>query len=117
MNTYTSDFDWFEQKGKVYSKFDEYSRFTKYANLHLGRAYEVMTPREYCELMEQVLLQDEKYTKPNFTSDIKGSVLPKMVASGFDALVDAFSVVRNEHILNIFNSNTNKVEEFNENNV
>lgn len=38
-----------------------------------------------------------------------------MVASGFDALVDAFSVVQNEHILNIFNSDTNEVEEFVEN--
>lgn len=27
------------------------SHFTKYVNLHLGRAYEVMTPREYCEMM------------------------------------------------------------------
>ena len=113
MNTYTSDFDWFEQKGKVYSKFDEYSRFTRYTNLHLGRAYEVMSGKEYCELMGQTSV-DGKYTKPNFVSDMRGSVLPRMVASGFDALVDAFSVVKNEHILNIFNSTTNKVEEFNE---
>lgn len=54
VTAYTSDFDWFEQKGKVYSSFDGYSRFTRYTNLHLGRAYEVMSGREYCELMKIV---------------------------------------------------------------
>ena len=112
----SGDFAWFEQKGKVYSDFDGYTRFTRYTNLHLGRAYEVMTPREYCELMEQVLPQDGKYIKPDFTPDMRAEVLSRMVDGGFDALVDAFSVVQNEHILNIFNSNTNEVEEFDEDN-
>lgn len=40
------DFDWFFQPGKVYSDKSK-SLFTKYANLHLGRAYELMSARDY----------------------------------------------------------------------
>ena len=42
-------FSWFYQKGKVYSDPSK-SMFTKYVNLHLGRAYEVMSAKDYCEL-------------------------------------------------------------------
>ena len=45
-----SEFSWFYQKGKVYSDSSK-SMFTKYVNLHLGRAYEVMSAKDYCELM------------------------------------------------------------------
>lgn len=47
------DYMWFKQPGKVYShwdKWDESNKYTKYVNLHLGRAYEVMTGKEYYEL-------------------------------------------------------------------
>lgn len=39
-----------------------------------------------------------------------------MVESGFKTLVDAFAVVQNEHLFNVFNSKDNVVEEFNETN-
>ena len=39
-----------------------------------------------------------------------------MVGAGFDALEDAFSVIKNEHIFNIFNSSKNEIEEFNPSN-
>lgn len=58
------DFDWFFQKGNVYSDSDK-SKFSKYANLHLGRAWDVMSAREYHELSETSSSKtDTKYTKP-----------------------------------------------------
>ena len=47
------DYMWFKQPGKVYShwdKWDESNKYTKYVNLHLGRAYDVMSGREYFDL-------------------------------------------------------------------
>lgn len=35
-----------------------------------------------------------------------------MVRTGFETLVDAFAVVQNEHLFNVYNSNTKQVEEF-----
>lgn len=45
------DFDWFHQRGKVYSDRSK-SDFTKYANLHLGLAYELMSAKDYHFLAE-----------------------------------------------------------------
>ena len=45
------DFDWFHQRDKVYSDRSK-SAFTKYANLHLGLAYELMSARDYHFLVE-----------------------------------------------------------------
>lgn len=112
-----SDYEWFKQPGKVYaqhdSDFGEYSQFTKYVNLHLGRAYDVMSGKEYCELVDSIEEGQKTYLKPTF-SDVENKrvVLDKMVQSGFRALVDAFSVVQNEHLFNVYNSNSNQVEEF-----
>jgi hypothetical protein len=39
-----------------------------------------------------------------------------MLERGFKTLVDAFAVVQNEHLFNVFNSNGNVVEKFNEDN-
>ena len=41
----------------------------------------------------------------------------KMLISGCEALEDAFSVIRNEKLFNIFNSDSNEVEEFNPKNI
>ena len=43
-------------------------------------------------------------------------VLDRMMERGFKALLDAFAVVQNEHLFNVFNSNDDVVEEFNETN-
>ena len=96
--------------------------FTKYVNLHLGRAYDVMTGKEYCELSEIEGTIDAStgkvtYVKPKFSynsSPDRKTIKNKMVESGFKTLVDAFAVVQNEHLFNVFNSNDNAVEEFNE---
>lgn len=40
------DFDWFKQDGNVYSDSTK-SEFSKYVNLHLGLAYEKMSPKDY----------------------------------------------------------------------
>lgn len=40
------DFPWFYQPGKVYSDSDK-SVYSKYTNLHLGYAYERMSPEDY----------------------------------------------------------------------
>lgn len=47
------DFDWFHQIGKVYSDKGK-SPFTKYVNLHLGRAYDVMSAREWHYMIEHM---------------------------------------------------------------
>lgn len=44
------DYKWFAQNGKIYTHWDDKSLFTKYVNLHLGRAYDVMSGKEYYEL-------------------------------------------------------------------
>lgn len=59
------------------------------------------------------------YTKPKFSDvslDNRKTIKKKMVESGFKTLMDAFAVVQNEHLFNVFNSNRNVVEEFNETN-
>ena len=58
----TGDFAWFFQPGKVYSDSDK-SYFTKYTNLHLGMAYDVMTAKEYYELSGNGKSAN-KYEKP-----------------------------------------------------
>lgn len=92
------------------------SKFTKYANLHLGRAYEVMSAEDYCGLMEAPYAGE--YVKPNFVPDdpAQSGVLDKMIGAGMNALEDAFSVMRNEGLFNVFNSSTSQVEEFNPDN-
>lgn len=113
-----NDYEWFKQPGKIYTHWESMSQFTKYVNLHLGTAYDVMTGKEYCELTETSgSTQPDgsvKYTKPKFSSlgDGQRTVLDKMVQAGFKALVDAFSVVQNEHLFNVYNSATCVVEEF-----
>ena len=102
----SGDFDWFKQRGKVYSDSDK-SPWTKYVNLHLGRAYDVMTAKDYCELMK--LPVDGKYIKPAYDVNVK----EKMLEAGCKALEDAFSVMKAKNVFNIFNSDFNKIEAFN----
>lgn len=117
------DYMWFKQPGKVYShwdKWDESNKYTKYVNLHLGRAYDVMSGKEYFDLTTWGRT-GTNYTKPKFsdaslTNEMRKTIKNKMVKSGFKTLVDAFAVVQNEHLFNVFNSNDNVVEEFNETN-
>lgn len=114
------DFDWFKQKGKVYSDSSK-STYTKYTNLHLGASYNAMTPREYCQLMEIQPDQDEKtgdktYYKPGSLLHDKeehNEIKRKMVKQGCLALQDAFDVIRHKHLFNIYNPVDNKIEEFN----
>ena len=118
------DYEWFKQPGKVYANHSEadtdyprYSQFTKYVNLHLGRAYDAMQGKEYCELVGEEGTEDDSgnitYVKPVFSSVVdKRVLLDDMVEAGFKALVDAFAVVQNEHLFNVYNSNTQTVEEF-----
>ena len=118
-----SDYAWFKQPGKIYSHWDMWddgNKYSKYVNLHLGRAYEVMTGKEYYELTGEGKTVSEDgtttYTKPGF-SDIQDvlvrrSVLDRMMESGFKALIDVFAVVENEHLFNVFNSESKVVEEF-----
>ena len=113
-----NDYEWFKQPGKIYTHWESMSQFTKYVNLHLGTAYDVMTGKEYCELTETSgETQPDgsvKYTKPKFSSlgDGQRTVLDKMVRGGFETLVDAFTIVQNEHLFNVYNSATCVVEEF-----
>ncbi len=100
------DFDWFHQNGKVYSEANK-SDFTKYTNLHLGRAYEVMSPQDYKEFIDT-----DATVKPSGV-DLGIGKKQRMLELGFDALEDAFSVIKNEKIFNIYNSSTNAIEEFN----
>ena len=112
------DYEWFKQPGKVYSHWKDKSQFTKYVNLHLGAAYDAMQGKEYCELVGEEGTEDDSgnitYVKPMFSSlgDSQRNVLDKMMESGFKALVDAFAVIQNECLFNVYNSNANKVEEF-----
>ena len=100
--------------------WDDGNKYSKYVNLHLGRAYEVMAGKEYYELTGYGRTGDNassfSYTKPKF-SDIpmdsetedglnRRKVLDLMMKFGFRALLDAFAVVRNEHLFNVFNSET-----------
>ena len=119
-----NDYEWFKQPGKVYANHSEadtdyprYSQFTKYVNLHLGRAYDAMQGKEYCELVGEDGTEDDSgnitYVKPVFSAVVdKRVLLDDMVEAGFKALVDAFAVVKNEHLFNVYNSNTKQVEEF-----
>lgn len=116
------DYEWFKQPGKVYSQhpgapatYPKYSQFTKYVNLHLGRAYDVMTGKEYWELTGKGHV-GSTYQKPKFSTVSameQREILDKMMRSGFETLVDAFAVVKNEHLFNVFNSTSGQVEEFN----
>ena len=54
--------------------------------------------------------EDGKYSKPEGIPT--PGQLVAMVGAGFDALDDAFKVVKERHLFNILNSSTNTVEEF-----
>ena len=112
------EFDWFRQQGKVYSDSSK-SDFSKYVNLHLGRAYDVMSAKDYCELTDSSP-EEDKYVKPDWgdiSPDEKTSLKLKMVQKGCQALVDALSVADEKKILNIYNSNTSTIEEFRQDNL
>ena len=107
-----NDFPWFLQVGNVYSDSSK-GVFSKYTNLHLGRAYQVMSPKEWHELTG-LGVEDEQYVKPQWNDD--GSFLHaarKMLEGGFHALQDAFSVMLKERTFNIYNADAKQVEEFN----
>jgi len=59
------DFDWFFQKGNVYSDSDK-SMFSKYVNLHLGRAWDAMTPQEYHEFTKTQESKTETRTETTY---------------------------------------------------
>lgn len=109
------DFDWFRQSGNVYSDKNK-SPFTKYTNLHLGLAYEKMTPKDYYYKVEhrgeQVEAPDDGvYRKNLIESGVQKSLSnkAKMIDCGYEALYDAFCVIKNEKLFNIFNSKTNVI--------
>ena len=43
------DFPWFYQPGKVYSDSSK-AVYSKHVNLHLGRAYDSLPAKTYCDL-------------------------------------------------------------------
>lgn len=112
-STTDQDYIWFKQPGKIYTHWESMSQFTKYVNLHLGTAYDVMTGKEYWGLTGDGK-SGSSYTKPKFSSlgDGQRTVLDKMMRGGFETLVDAFTIVQNEHLFNVYNSATCVVEEF-----
>ena len=111
------DFPWFKQRGNVYSDRSK-STFSRYANLHLGLAYEKITPEDYYFKVgkddDAAASQptSDQYKKPSSLS-IDGKT--RMIKRGWEALYDAFCVLRNEHVFNIYNSdaNVNPIELFN----
>ena len=63
------DFPWFYQPGKVYSDSDK-SVYSKYTNLHIGLAYERMSPEDYYLLMGNDIseIDDNRfYVKPGWS--------------------------------------------------
>ena len=102
------DFPWFKQANKEYGDQAK-GVFSKYANLHIGRAYEVMSARDYHFLTgnEQV---DGKYVKPEFGSN--QNALSQMILAGCKALEDAFSVMKDKRVFNIWNSESQQVEQY-----
>ena len=66
----------------------------------------MMSAKDYCELA------GEGSMKPAHDHSIRD----KMIGAGMNALEDAFSVLRNGHVFNIFNSESNEIEEFNQDN-
>ena len=98
--------DWFFQPGKVYSDSSK-SLFTKYTNLHLGRAWDVMTAKEYYELTGNGMVSDSTgttYTKPEIGEFANlDSLKEYMMNRGRLALEDAFSVLRAKKVFNIYN--------------
>lgn len=110
------DFKWFKQRNMVYSDSSK-SICSKYANLHLGFAYDVMKPIEYCELVDATN-DVEYYWKPSLDEiENRPSLFQQMLEKGWDALEDAFSVIKNEKIFAIYNNATNEIEEFSIDNV
>lgn len=120
----SGDFKWFYQKGKVYSDSTK-SLFTRYTNLHLGAAYQVMSAKEYHDLCGYTDVNDPfaekvdgivtKYVKPHrsvHTQEQNLSFYRLMISHGVATIKDVFSVLRDECVFNIFNSNTNRVELF-----
>ena len=75
-----------------------------------------MTGKEYFDLTGEGRTGEEapfRYEKPDFLDiDNKRDFLDQMMQNGFLTLVDVFAVVQNEHLFNVFNSETKKVEEF-----
>lgn len=101
------DFPWFKQTGKVYT--EDKATFTKYVNLHLGRAYEVMSSADYNELFKNDVV-DGQFVKPDFTGG--RAKFKTMLERGCTALEDAFTAIDNWHLFNIFNQETKQVEQF-----
>ena len=69
-----------------------------------------MSEKDYCELAN-VEPSDDKYIKPAH-ADVKAD----MLENGVDTLEDAFSVLIANKVFNIFNSDSNEIEEFNPDN-
>ena len=79
----------------------------------MGRAYDAMTARQYCELTGADKGEDG-WQKPSWSDvDQNGDVKRRMVCAGCDALSDAFSVMIHERVFNIWNMSDKRVEEFN----
>ena len=108
------DFDWFHQPGNEYDKSMFESPWTSHVNLHLGRAYETMSVRDYCELMDVPSYDGVHLVKPAIPSEeTMCKVCTRMLDAGFNALEDAFNVLMNEKMFNIYNSTSDSIEEFN----
>ena len=109
----------------------EKSPFTKYTNLHLGRAYEVMSPKDWYnkvlhygeqnpippedgQFVKDLLTEPEEETATQKRERLVNrlALMARMIDCGYDALWDAFCVMKKEGIFNIFNSRENKIEEF-----
>ena len=108
----SGDFPYFERIGNDYSDSDK-SIFTKHPSLHFGHAFNVMSPKEYCEFIGGGELDFGEFVKPPFMGiEDKGGFLKNMLERGCKTILDAFKVVRAEKMFNVYNSRTQKVEEF-----
>ena len=73
-----------------------------------------MSVGDYCELMDVPSYDGVHLVKPALPSDeIRGEVCERMLDAGFNALEDAFNVLLNEKMFNIYNSTSDSIEEFN----
>ena len=109
------DFPWFHQAGKVYSDTSK-AVYSKYVNLHLGRAHDVMSAKDYHEVSGNDITENGMYVKDS-AKDVKRDALALMIEYGCKALDDAFAVILEKKLFNIFNSTTNEIEEFDPENV
>lgn len=114
MDRSSGDYSWFDQTGNSYVD-DTASQFTRHCNLHLGAAYEAMSPMEYCQLMGVAQGADGTWTRPAF-SDPSHGVRDAMLRRGCETLADALAVVGLEQDLMVWNSSANRAEVFQEEN-